>query len=202
MRLLLCSDIHCDLAAARRLVERAHEADVLVVAGDLGVMRTGLQKTVDVLAAATCPAVLVAGNGESYEELAAACAGWPGAQVLHGTGCEIGGVAFWGLGGAVPVTPFGAWSYDLTEEEAGRLLAGCPSGGVLVTHSPPHGHVDFTGGKHVGSRAVVAAVERAWPRLVVCGHIHGCWTEDSLVGDTRIVNAGPGGVWAELAPSA
>ncbi|MBM4183592.1 MAG: serine/threonine protein phosphatase [Gemmatimonadetes bacterium] len=201
MRLLLCSDIHCDLAAARRLVERSAEADVLVVAGDLGVMRTGLQKTVDVLASAACPAVLVAGNGESYEELSAACARWAGAHVLHGSGCTIEGVSFWGLGGAVPVTPFGPWSYDLPEEKAAELLAGCPPGAVLVTHSPPLGHVDLAGGRHLGSRAVVETIERVWPRLVVCGHIHGCWTEESLVGDTRIVNAGPGGVWAELEAS-
>lgn len=198
MRLLLCSDIHCDLSAARRLVERSEKADVLVVAGDLGVMRTGLQKTVDVLANVTCPAVLVAGNGESYEELAAACGGWSGSHVLHGSGCEIDGVSFWGLGGAVPVTPFGAWSYDLPEVEAETLLAACPTGGVLVTHSPPFGHVDLAGGKHLGSRAVVETIERVRPRLVVCGHIHACWTEESLVGETRIVNAGPGGVWAEL----
>jgi Icc-related predicted phosphoesterase len=95
MRLLLCSDIHTDLAAARRLVEQSTKADVLVVAGDLAVMRTGLQKTVDVLATAPCPAVLVAGNGESTEELVAACARWSNAHVLHGTGCEIDGVTFW-----------------------------------------------------------------------------------------------------------
>ncbi len=198
MRLLLSSDIHCELGAARSLVERAAKADVLVVAGDLAVMRTGLRKTVDVLSGSLAPAVLVAGNGESFAELAGACADWPTAYVLHGSGCEVAGIPFWGLGGAVPVTPFGPWSYDLSEDEAAALLAGCPEGGVLVTHSPPYGHVDFAGGRHLGSRAVLEAIERARPRLAVCGHIHGCWTEESSVGDTRIVNAGPGGVWVEL----
>ncbi len=198
MRLLLCSDIHCNLGAARSLVERSADADVLVVAGDLAVMRTGLQKTVDVLAGARCASVLVAGNGESFEELRAACASWPTAHVLHGSGCEIDGVPFWGLGGAVPVTPFGPWSFDLSEEDAEALLAGCPKGGVLVAHSPPFGHVDLAGSRHLGSRAIADVVERVWPKLVVCGHIHGCWTEESLVGDTRIVNAGPGGLWVDL----
>jgi Icc-related predicted phosphoesterase len=198
MRLLLCSDIHCDLGAARRLVERSAKFDVLVCAGDLGVMRTGLEKTVGVLADARVPTVLVAGNGESFEELTDACASWPSAHVLHGTGCEIDGVRFWGLGGAVPVTPFGAWSYDLTEERAAELLAGCPEGGVLVTHSPPFGHVDGANGRHLGSRAVLETIERVWPRLVVCGHIHGCWTEESRVGDTQVINAGPGGVSIEI----
>lgn len=198
MRLLLSSDIHCDLDAARALVERSADADVLVCAGDLAVQREGLQGTVDVLARAATPAVLVAGNGESTEELEAACNGWARARVLHGSGCEIEGIPFWGLGGAVPVTPFGAWSYDIEEEEAASLLEGCPHGAILVTHSPPFGHVDEAGGHHFGSRAILDTIRRAEPRLAVCGHIHGCWGQESIVGPTRIVNAGPKGVWVDV----
>lgn len=198
MRLLLSSDIHCDLDAARSLVERSVDADVLVCAGDLAVQREGLQGTVDVLARTSTPTVLVAGNGESAEELAAACTGWAAAHVLHGSGCEIDGTPFWGLGGAVPVTPFGAWSYDLEEEEAAALLERCPHGAVLVTHSPPLGHVDEAGGRHFGSRAVLDTIRRCEPRLAVCGHIHNCWGQESRVGSTRIVNAGPKGVWVEI----
>jgi Icc-related predicted phosphoesterase len=198
MRLLLCSDIHCDEAAARSLVERSADADVLVCAGDLAVMRQGLEDTVDVLSATPAPTVLVAGNGESAEELAAACAGWSGAHVLHGSGCEIEGVPFWGVGGAIPVTPFGAWSYDIDDVEAAVLLEDCPTGGVLVTHSPPLGHVDSVGGQELGSRIILDTIRLKQPRLAVCGHIHACWTEESREGDTRIVNAGPAGLWVDV----
>ena len=47
-------------------------------------------------------------------------------------------------------------------------------------------------------RRVRSGYLRAQPRLAVCGHIHACWTEESIVGETRVINAGPGGVWAEL----
>ena len=198
MRLLLCSDIHCDEAAALRLVELSRDADVLVCAGDLAVMRQGLQGTVDVLSRAAAPAVLVAGNGESAEELREACEGWAAAHVLHGSGCEIGGVRFWGVGGAIPVTPFGAWSFDLDDVEARVLLEDCPGGGVLVTHSPPLGHVDRSGGEHLGSKVVLDTIRRAQPALALCGHIHGFWREESREGETRIVNAGPAGVWADV----
>jgi Icc-related predicted phosphoesterase len=199
MKLLLFSDVHCDHTAARRLVDLSADADVLVCAGDLAVMRRGLQDVVDILAGAACPAVLVAGNGESDAELAEACRGWPGAHVLHGSGCEIEGVSFWGLGAAVPVTPFGSWSFDLSEREARALLEGCPDDAVLVTHSPPRGHVDVAdGGEHFGSEAVLETIERARPRLAVCGHIHASWEQESRVGPTRIVNAGPRGVWVEV----
>ncbi|MDA0329359.1 MAG: metallophosphoesterase family protein [Gemmatimonadetes bacterium] len=198
MRLLLFSDVHCDADAAERLVARSVDADVVICAGDLGVMRTGLQETVDILSAITAPTVLVAGNGESDAELAAACLGWSAAHVLHGTGCDLDGIRFWGLGGAVPVTPFGSWSFDLSEGGARTLLDSCPTGGVLVTHAPPLGHVDEVGGHHLGSRAILETIERAQPRLAVCGHIHACWTQESWERDTRIVNAGPGGVWVDL----
>jgi Icc-related predicted phosphoesterase len=199
MRLLLFSDVHCDEAAARDLVRRSPEVDVLVCAGDLAVMRRGLDRTVRILADATCPAVLVAGNGESATELASACSGWELAHVLHGSGCEIEGLSFWGLGGAIPVTPFGTWSFDLSEDEAHPLLAACPSGGVLVTHAPPLGHVDTgDGGVHLGSRAVLDTIERQRPHLAVCGHIHACWGQESRVGDTRVVNAGPGGLVVDV----
>jgi len=165
----------------------------------LAVMREGLQETVDVFSAVECPMVLVAGNGESDRELAAACAGWANMHVLHGSGCEIDGIAFWGLGGAIPVTPFGAWSFDLSEREAKPLLNAVPGNGVLVTHSPPLGHVDVApGGEHLGSESVFDAIERTQPRIAVCGHIHACWGQESAIGTTRVLNAGPRGVWADV----
>ncbi len=196
MKLLLFSDVHRDLDVARELVARSGSADVAVCAGDLAGMREGLQPVVDILSEVRSPAVLVAGNGESADELASACeaAGWSSAQVLHGSGTEIDGVSFWGIGGGIPVTPFGDWSWDFTEDEARELLADCPDGAVLVSHSPPFGHVDVSRGEHLGSRVVLEAVERTRPRLVVCGHIHSAWREESAVGPTRIVNAGPKGM--------
>lgn len=201
MRLLLASDLHRDLVAARSLVERSGGFDVVVIAGDLAIKRQGLQEIVDALAAIERPTVLVSGNAESPEELRAACAGardgigWRAARVLHGDGREIEGVPFFGLGGAVPVTPFGAWSYDIPEADAAALLADCPEGAVLVSHSPPNGHADSDGaGTHYGSWSVLEAIERTRPRLVVCGHIHASWGERSRIGSTTVVNVGPSGV--------
>src|SRR5437867_3967508 len=141
MKLLLFSDLHNDVAAARRLVTLAARADVLIGAGDFCNVRRGLRTCLDVLRVIDKPAVLVAGNNESTEELAGACRDWPQAQVLHGSGTTIAGIDFFGIGGGVPITPFGSWSYDFTEEEAAALLKNCPLGGVLVSHSPPKGAV-------------------------------------------------------------
>lgn len=199
MRLLLFSDLHRDGDAARSLVERAPEADVVVGAGDFATMRRGLEAVIDVLRGIERPTVLVAGNGESHEELLAACAGWGAARVLHGEAAEIDGVPFFGLGGGVPITPFGDWSWDLDEEEAARLLAGCPEGAVLVSHSPPAGHADRdSSGESLGSRSVLSAAKEANARLVVCGHVHASWGRRSSIGGTPVVNAGPEGLFWDL----
>jgi Icc-related predicted phosphoesterase len=199
MKLLLFSDLHADVAAARRLVERARHADVVVGAGDFGNVRRELHRCLDVLQVTEHPCVFVAGNNESTDELTEACRNWPKAHVLHGSGTCIGGVEFFGIGGGIPVTPFGAWSYDFTDEAAAVLLSDCPAGCVLVSHSPPKGAVDVSSrGQSLGSVAVREAVLRVRPMLVVCGHIHASAGQRAAIGKTQVVNAGPDGVEWDL----
>jgi len=201
-RLLLFSDVHADLDACRSLVDRAADADVVVGAGDFCRMRRNLQAPIDVLSAIDTPTVLVPGNAETDDELAAACADWTSAHVLHGTGCTIDGIDFYGLGGGVPITPFGAWSYDLSEGEAEDLLADCPEGAVLVSHSPPKGVVDRdSSGQSLGSTAVRDTIEAKRPALTVCGHIHGSWGQDDTLASTPVVNAGPDGLLWDVSAS-
>lgn len=195
MRVLLFSDLHRDANAARKMVEMSRDVDVVIGAGDFATMRKGLPEVIEVLATIDRPTVLVPGNSESYEELAVACDGWPSAEVLHGSGTVIDGIAFWGLGGAIPVTPFGAWSYDFSEEEAQRLLADCPVGAIIVSHSPPKGVVDeSSGGQNLGSVTLRSAVEKLHPILVVCGHIHDSSGRQGTIGNTPVINAGPKGI--------
>jgi Icc-related predicted phosphoesterase len=173
MNLLLFSDLHTDLAATRLIADRARRADLLIGAGDFCNAHRGLSRCLDILRGCGKPAVLVAGNNETTDELLVACRGWPDAHVLHGSSVTLHGVTFFGIGGGIPVTPFGSWSYDFTEEQAMKLLADCPPGCVLVSHSSPHGAVDrSSSGQSLGSVAVRQAIERVAPMLVVCGHIH------------------------------
>ena len=200
MKFLLCSDLHANEKAARARVDQAvdEKADFLVCAGDLGVMRERYEETTRIVASFPGETVLVPGNGESYEELAGVCDGLEKTTLLHGTGAVIADLPFWGLGGGVPVTPFGDWSYDFTEEEAGKMLADCPNGAVLVSHSPPLGILDETSsGFSAGSQAVLDVLQERRPRLLVCGHIHDCGGRQVQSGDTLVVNAGPRGVLVE-----
>ncbi|MCP4193594.1 MAG: serine/threonine protein phosphatase [Planctomycetaceae bacterium] len=194
-RLLVFSDLHCDVKAAQSIVERAELVDVVIGAGDFGSLRRGLSRIIDVLRSIDQPCVLVPGNSESFGELQAACLGWESAHVLHGSGVTVEGVDYYGLGGGVPVTPFGDWSYDLTEEQAREKLRGCPRGAVLVSHSPPKGILDISStGQSLGSLAVREAILEKKLAGVVCGHIHESAGQKMSLGSTQVVNAGPQGM--------
>ncbi len=199
MKYLCFSDLHCDRDAARQLVQMAADVDCLIGAGDFANQHRGISDTLDILATVEKPAVLVPGNGETTDELRQAVSGWQSAHVLHGEGCEINGVKFWGVGGGIPVTPFGDWSYDFDEQQAAALLKGCPQDAVLVVHSPPIDTVDHDSNSRIrGSQAIRETIESKTPALVVCGHIHSDWGKEVQLGPTRILNAGPAGVVVEI----
>ncbi len=199
MKLLVFSDLHSDFRTASKLVELSDTVDVVVGAGDFCVVRQGLDEIIAPLSAIKKPAVLVPGNSESAEELLQACRSWESARVLHGSQTTITEIPFFGIGGGIPVTPFGSWSYDFSEDEAYDLLRDCPSGGVLVSHSPPAGVLDASSdGKSLGSQAVRETINVKQPRLVVCGHIHGSAGQSEHIGKTTVINAGPRGIIWEL----
>jgi uncharacterized protein len=193
VKLLAFSDLHWDLDQAAQLVNRSSEADVVIAAGDFAKIHEGLQETIDALKRISTPTILVPGNNETEEALRSACEGWEAATVLHGQGAEIDGTQFFGLGAGVPITPWD-WSFDLDDEQAAAKLADCPEGAVLVVHSPPKGHCDTSSaGDHLGSEAILNAIEEKQPKLAVCGHIHEAWGAEDQVGPTTVINLGPSG---------
>lgn len=197
MKLLLFSDIHSDTRAASNLVDLSEDVDAVVGAGDYCIARRGLDGIIEALSKIKKPTLLVPGNSESEKELKTACLSWENANVLHGGLEVIAGVPFYGLGGGIPVTPFGSWSYDFTEDQTLELLRDCPSGGVLISHSPPKGILDLSSdGRRLGSQAVRETIKSKKPILVVCGHIHASAGRVAYLDEITIINAGPEGmIW-------
>ncbi|MCL6282828.1 metallophosphoesterase family protein [Ruegeria sp. 2012CJ41-6] len=197
MRILAFSDLHMARNRAAAIVEASTGADLVIGAGDFCNMRQGLAEAMEMLAGISAPLVMVPGNAESAEELTGAAR--HGVHVLHGQAVEVDRLSLFGLGYGVPLTPFGAWSCDLSESEATELLDRCQETDVLITHSPPKGVGDVTSqGDSVGSSAVRDAIERLQPKLAVCGHIHDSWGARGRIGRTEVANLGPAVNWFEV----
>ncbi len=177
----------------------SQDVDIVIGAGDFGSLRRDLDITIPALKNISRPTILVPGNNESYSELVEACKDWKEAIVLHGNGIEVSGLEFYGLGGGIPETPFGSWSWDHSEDEAHELLKDCPEKAVLISHSPPKGILDISSnGQSLGSTAVRETIIKKSPQLVVCGHIHESSYKHQTFGNTTIINAGPNGFAWEL----
>lgn len=115
---------------------------------------------------------------------------------IHARGRELApGVAVMGVGWSAP-TPFGTPSEApdarLAEwlEEAYATVRDFPRL-VAVIHTPPiNTKTDMVGpGRHVGSPAVRAFLERVQPDVCLTGHIHESRGEDRL-GKTLLINPG------------
>lgn len=100
---------------------------------------------------------------------------------------------------------FMRWAFMKDEDQLAEVYARIPEGtDILVTHQPPYGVCDTIPGvhaddcplryhlggppeactcgceTHLGSKALLAAIERIKPRVVICGHIHNGFGRETL----------------------
>jgi Icc-related predicted phosphoesterase len=90
---------------------------------------------------------------------------------------------------------FGDWAFMKAPAELVPVYAAIPEGiDILVSHQPPFGYgdrcADFISGRiiSVGSRELLATIDRVRPKIVVCGHIHEGYGQFERNG-ARILNA-------------
>ena len=164
----------------------------MVGVGDFASVHPGLTETIEALRAIEVPAVLVPGNNETEDALReAAQAGSGRGPARRGHGDRRRRVLRARRGR--PGDPLGL---ELRPHRGGGRPAargmsrGLRARGPLPPARPRRRQRH---GKHLGSEAVLRAIESRRPRLALCGHIHESWGKESRIGPTRVINLGPGG---------
>lgn len=111
---------------------------------------------------------------------------------LLDSGTCISNLRIWGTPWSLP---YGNYSFMADEDDIARRLSGLDveKPHIVVSHGPPYGHGDI-GHRHekAGSKALLTAIQKHQPWLVVYGHIHegrGVYYE----GNSLLVNAAMAG---------
>lgn len=180
MRILHISDTH----GRHHSLTNLPQADVIVHSGDVSFSDT--ENEVLEFLNWFCELnyshkIFVAGNhddclyGEQIENLPHNC------HYLFYSGVEIDGVKFWG----VPLF----MSVHQLEGRLDQLLKQIPeSTGVLISHSPPYGILDFENDINHGSIDLLQTVLKIKPTYHLFGHIHSAYGIEKS-NDTIFVNA-------------
>lgn len=197
MKVQIFSDIHGDLRSLERLMSQP--ADIRIAAGDLSLFRRGLERCGPILRKSSAPVWVLPGNHETDADIHKFCEQF-GLVDFHRQVREIGSTHWAGLGYSNP-TPFDTPG-EYTEEQIARALeAFCGLSPLyLVVHFPPlNTRLDeYAPGRHAGSAALRAWVEREQPDMLFCGHIHETAGQSDPIGRTRCANVGKLGYVLDL----
>jgi uncharacterized protein len=197
VKILIFSDIHGDVRALARIV--GQPADVYICAGDLATFGKGLEKCGKVLAPLGEKLWVLPGNHETDADIREFCARF-GFTDFHRRVLQTKSTPWAGLGYS-NVTPFKTPG-EYTEDEITEALAQFNgiAGLHLVIHVPPYDTRldEYAPGKHAGSTALRAWVEREQPAYLFCGHIHETAGLSDRLGATQCINVGKEGYALEV----
>lgn len=191
-KFIVLPDVHDKSESLKRIARPLYEADCAILAGDITNGKIShLHRVLSILEYHVEEVYAVLGNMDTPPMLNLFSRE---GQSLHRRHQLIDGVAFCGVGGALPF----AGKYVFNEAEFARLLEDTQEGippntpQILICHQPPYGTLCDTlpTGEHVGSHSVRAFIERVQPMACYCGHIHEAVSVDAI-GKTKIINPGP-----------
>lgn len=189
MRIFAISDLHADtrLARAAALEARRHEADVVMIAGDLSRFGAEFSGLIEPFRSLDVPILMLAGNHDDHERVASLAEEY-GAIHLDGYGVVIDGIGFVGtrglnLGGSKQ-SPESIREYFMRSmryvptEKVVSMSHGHPSGTMMETLSP------FV----TGSETIEELIRTTSPTIHICGHVHEGAGLVETIGTTKVIN--------------
>lgn len=193
MKIIAIPDIHGRVDKMKPYFNEIKAADVVILAGDLtnGSLETA-KIVLETISQYNKNILTIPGNMDSN-----AIVDFTEKQGynIHKTCRVIDGVAFVGMGGALPF----AGKYVYSEQDYVDMFANLKASiadmpQVLVCHQPPINTLNdrLYDGRQVGSQAVRDYIEQQRPLICFTGHIHEAIGVDNI-GNTKTCNPGP--VW-------
>lgn len=200
MKIITIPDIHGRIDKMKPYIDKIKSADLVILAGDLTNGDLDTAKIVLTEIAKYNPNILAIPGNMDTDAIVAYTD--ERGYSIHKSHRMIDGVAFVGVGGALPF----AGSYVYSEDELEQILATAIDGlnpdipQILVSHQPPYGTLNdkLYDGRQVGSHAVRAYIDKHQPLICFTGHIHEAIGIDTI-GQTQVCNPGP--VWKGYATS-
>ncbi|MGV8150554.1 MAG: metallophosphoesterase family protein [Candidatus Woesearchaeota archaeon] len=202
MKILFFTDTHGNTRQLNEVIEKSHDAELIVCPGDLTIFENGLDEILRMLNAIGKPIIVLHGNHESYSSMASISLRYKNIHFIHKSYYIYKDLIFLGYGGGgFAITDSGFDKVmDILMKEYERL---CKKDNVryriiLVTHAPPHGTMldDMGDGRmewHVGCKNFTEFIKREQPIIAVSGHIHETFELQEKIGKTLIFNPGPRG---------
>lgn len=197
MKFLAFVDLHEDKKALKQLLEVAArpEVEFIICAGDLTQFSRNIRFILRQFNELGKKIYLIPGNHESDQVFSEVLPDYPNFVNINNKAVEVDGYVLLGYGG-------GGFSH---EDADFRKMAREWYGNykdkrtILVIHGPPFGtKTDLIENQYVGNKDYRAFIERAKPKLVICGHIHETAGMIDKIGETKVINPGWEGMFIEL----
>lgn len=195
MVILAISDLHGNVRALRRILDRAGDCDVILLAGDLTHFGSAsdVEPIIDQCRQKVPNVYAVAGNCDTRQVV----------DRLDELGVHLAGKGVitedLGIHGVAGIPHWRPGMYQFTEDELAQVLhegwekVKDAARRITLSHVPPRDcAVDRVfWGCHVGSVALRRFVQDCKPDVVICGHIHEA-RGVAVESRTQIVNCGHG----------
>jgi len=197
MKILAFTDTHANPNDLKKILSKVKEKpDILISCGDLSFFGRGLDKVCKELNEIGLQILSIHGNHEGSEEMKRMYKKYKNFTDIHSGILEIDNFVFFGYGGG------GFTKIDERFETIVRKVEREISKDkklIFISHMPPYKtKLDYLDLDHVGSKSYRKFIEKNKPILVFSGHIdENAYVKDK-VGETLIINPGPGGTIIEL----
>ncbi len=199
MKIIGCTDMHCNVAAVKRIAKLAQQkkVDCIVCCGDISIFGDGLDYMVKKLAHIGKPVFVVPGNHDDEAVLKKLCSYYPNMHFIHKKIQSFMGYHFVGFeadGFSGQDKEFRQWIKKKAKKL--RTLKNI----ILVTHAPPYGTKgDTLMGEHCGNKDIKAFL-KTHNNIVAhfYGHFHETAGTIERVNKAKVINSGSKGLFIEL----